>query len=168
MIPQPTSAARLHLIEAAVRWRTTPRSQQSPAEFRQTTARYSNICESRSRKGDWLFKMRSPASAIENQSPRSTSAISILRPERGGHSTSHRLLISLLGSQLPSKAHAETTLPPTCRTWPSSRKFPWAAKPVSSWNSRLAASSGSSPSAYSPLQIDQAPISFLAQKGPPG
>jgi len=40
--------------------------------------------------------------------------------------------------------------------------------PVSSSNSLLAASSGFSPSAYSPFGIDHAPSSFFFQKGPPG
>src|SRR5208283_1038650 len=41
------------------------------------------------------------------------------------------------------------------------------AKPVSSKNSRLAASRGFSPDSYSPLGMDQAPRSFLSQYGPP-
>ena len=48
----------------------------------------------------------------------------------------------------------------------SLRKSPAISCPVSSRNSRLAASSGSSPGSGSPLGIDQA--SFFAQNGPPG
>src|SRR5262245_54089640 len=44
---------------------------------------------------------------------------------------------------------------------------PVTDRPVSSANSRLAASSGTSSGSNSPLGIDQAPRSFLAQKGPP-
>src|SRR3981189_3193195 len=123
--------------------------------------------ESLSRKGIWLLRMRSLASVIENQPPRSTSENSIKRPDRDGHSSWQRLLVRLRGSQSPSKAHTETTFPPACFTTPSSRKLPCTAKPVSSWHSRVAASKGCSPSTYSPLGIDHAPRSLFAQNGPP-
>src|SRR5438045_887329 len=45
---------------------------------------------------------------------------------------------------------------------------PSGLDPVSSSNSLFAASSGSSPSSYSPFGIDHAPWSFFFQKGPPG
>src|ERR1700730_8511808 len=48
------------------------------------------------------------------------------------------------------------------------RHSPSATKPVSSRNSRLAASSGSSPGSNSPLGIDHAPSSLFTQNGPPG
>src|SRR5206468_7080038 len=73
-----------------------------------------------------------------------------------------------VGSQSISTAHACTTFPLGCLSGVSGTKSPSATKPVSSVNSRLAAASGSSPGSNSPLGIDQAPSSFLAQKGPPG
>ncbi len=61
---------------------------------------------------------------MENQRPRSTSGNSIIRPERGGHSSWHRLLVSLAGSQSPSKGPCDDYLS-TClfdcaklREWP--------------------------------------------------
>src|SRR5579859_7082306 len=112
--------------------------------------------------------MCSLASVIENQQPRSISGISSNLPERGGHSILHLLLTSLAGSQSPSTAQALTIFPPDCFTAPKSSSFPCAINAVSSKNSRLAASNGSSSAAYSPFGIDHAPRSFFAQKGPPG
>ncbi len=89
-------------------------------------------------------------------------------PERGGHSSENVLLTSAAGSQSPSIAQARTCLPPVCLTSPSAMNFPSGTKPVSSANSRCAASNGSSLSLYSPLGIVQAPKSFYAQNGPPG
>src|SRR4051812_18241065 len=42
-----------------------------------------------------------------------------MRPERGGHSISNRLLVTVPASASPSTAHAVTTLPPGCFTSPS-------------------------------------------------
>jgi|SRR5579871_388374 len=114
------------------------------------------------------FKILPRASSIENHPPRSTSGNSCICPDRGGHSISNTLLRKSAASNSPATAHAATTFPPGCLIVPTSRKSPSTAKPVSSQNSRLAASSPSSPTSYSPFGIDQAPRSFLAQKGPPG
>src|SRR6266566_5152491 len=76
--------------------------------------------------------------------------------------------MSVAGSNSPSSPQAVTTLRPACVTSPSGRKWPCGRAPVSSSNSRLATTSASSPSEYSPFAIIQAPASFLAQNGPPG
>ena len=47
-----------------------------------------NAVTRRSRRGIWVDLMRSLASSIENHAPRSASGISIMRPDRGGHSIS--------------------------------------------------------------------------------
>src|SRR6266567_3740750 len=112
--------------------------------------------------------MRLRASAMENHAPRSISGILSRRRERGGHSISHTLLTSFSGSQSPSTAHAETSFPDAWRMVPSATNGPLLENPVSSWNSRIAAVSGSSSSRYSPLGIVQAPRSLFTQKGPPG
>jgi len=78
------------------------------------------------------MRMKSSAVSSENHSPRSTSGITILCPERGGHSISHVLLTSSAGSQSPSKAHARTTLPLFCCIDPSSKRDSEASNPVSS------------------------------------
>src|SRR5215472_4167462 len=108
------------------------------------------------------------ASAGENHCARSTSGNETLRPLFGGHSSSKRFEVSVAGSKSPSSAHAVTILPPACTTSPRGRNLPSGRAPVSSWNSRLATASASSPCAYSPFGMDQAPASLLAQNGPPG
>src|SRR6185369_2608534 len=101
-----------------------------------------------------------------NPAPRSTSGISNFLPDRGGHSISQKLLLSLPGSQSPSNAHAFTIFPLVCLTVPKAMKLPFAVNPVSSVNSLFAASSGSSPSTYSPFGTVHAPASFPVQNGP--
>src|SRR5579864_5251020 len=104
-----------------------------------------------------------------NQPARSTSGNVCISPDRGGHSSSNVLLLMFFTSRSPSTAHASTIFPPACRIDPIERTGPiGAGTPSSSWNSRRAATSGSSPSANSPFGIDQAPSSRLTQKGPPG
>ena len=49
-------------------------------------------------------------------------------PERGGHCSVHRLLVSFAGSQSPSSAHTETTLPPVCLMEPSATNTPSTSK----------------------------------------
>jgi hypothetical protein len=102
--------------------------------------------ESRRRRSRCSSRIYSSASFIKNQRPRSTSAISRRRSERGGHSISRVLLANLLGSQSPRNAHALTSLPLFCLIEPRSTKSPAASKPVSSSNSRRAATSGFSSS----------------------
>src|SRR5262249_8404490 len=108
------------------------------------------------------------ASAGQNHCARSTSGKETLRPLFGGHSSSKRFEVSVAGSKSPSSAQAVTILPPACTTSPRGRNLPAGRAPVSSSNSRLATASASSPGAYPPLGMDQAPASFLAQNGPPG
>src|SRR5262245_7245244 len=103
-----------------------------------------------------------------NQAQRSTSGKVSRRPEPRGHSVVIRLLRTAAGSASPSQAQAWTRLPAFCLTLPSGRNGPAGAKPVSSWNSRQAAASGSSPGLSTPLGMVQAPASRLAQNGPPG
>ena len=68
----------------------------------------------------------------------------------------------------PGDPVTSTSLPAFCRTTPRGVKGPLGCTPVSSSNSRRATATGSSPSPYSPLGIDQAPASRLAHNGPPG
>lgn len=61
-----------------------------------------------------------------------------------------------------------TTLPPDCFSDPKSIRGPSGThNPISSENSRRAASHGSSPPVYSPFGIDQAPSSFPPKTGRP-
>src|SRR5665213_3244368 len=89
-------------------------------------------------------------------------------PERGGHSSANVLLRMPAASMSACTAQACTRLPPACCTGVSSTNAPSMADPVSSWNSRLAAASGASPSSISPLAIDHEPRSRFFQYGPPG
>jgi len=125
-------------------------------------------CASRSMNGRWPARIFARASVSENHAARSTSAKRALRPLRGGHSSSKVLETSFSGSKSPSTAQALTRLPPAWTISPNGWNSPCGRVPVSSSNSRRATASGSSPSAYSPFGIDQAPRSFLAQNGPPG
>src|ERR1039457_4628989 len=112
--------------------------------------------------------MRSRASSTENQLARSTSGNCCIGPVFGGHSIEKVLLRISSAEQSPSSAHTVMTLPLGCLISSSEMNSPFGLRPVSSSNSRFAASRGSSPSAYSPLGIDQDPRSFFCQKGPPG
>src|SRR4051812_36809067 len=110
-----------------------------------------------------------PAPSSVNHPARSISGNCWRRPERGGHSISKLLLRTAPASRSPRAAHAVTSLPPFCTTVPSSTSSSVGSRvPVSSSNSRRAATRGSSSGSYSPLGIDLAPRSFLAQNGPPG
>ena len=109
--------------------------------------------------------IRSRASSIPNHAARSTSGNSRTWPERGGQSAANVLLLILVGLQSPSTAQASMVLPPGCLIGASDRKAPDISTPVSSTNSRRAASRGSSPGVNSPLGMDQAPRSSTA-KGP--
>src|SRR5689334_21598305 len=71
-------------------------------------------------------------------------------------------------SRSPSTAHAVTSFPPAWRTGVSGRNGPSTLNPVSSRNSRRAASIGLSPGSCPPFGIDQAPRSLRDQNGPPG
>src|ERR1039458_2925723 len=61
-----------------------------------------------------------------------------------------------------------TIFPLFCTTSPRGTNGPFTGKPVSSRNSRFAASRGTSGSRYSPLGTDHDSASFFAHKGPPG
>src|ERR1051326_1526088 len=128
----------------------------------------SHISSRRSRIGRWPASSFSRASSGENQPPRSTSGKDCIRPERGGHSISNKLPLTLEASQLPSTAQASTCLPLGCLKAPSETNSPSTAKPVSSWNSRRAQARASSPSSSRPFGMDQAPASLFFQNGPPG
>src|SRR5215472_19106698 len=129
---------------------------------------YSKLSISRSKNATCPFRIRVRASFNLNQSARSISGNSTSCPDFGGHLIENVLLPTSVGEQSPSNAQAEITFPPDCFVWSSAMNFPSALIPVSSSNSRFAASSGSSPSSYSPLGIDHAPASFFFQNGPPG
>jgi len=111
---------------------------------------------------------RSASTSSGNHAARSTSGNVCRLPERGGHSISNVLLWIAPGSQSASSAKACTTLPPGCRIGASGVYSSATFRPVSSSNSRLAASSGSSSGSNSPLGIDHAAPSLFAQNGPPG
>ena len=90
-------------------------------------------------------------------------------PEPAGHSMSTRLLwMPSSGSHRPSKAQANTVLPPRWRMEPRSMNGGLLAMPTSSLNSRQAASSALSPGSISPLGIVQMPWSRCGNQGPPG
>jgi hypothetical protein len=108
------------------------------------------------------------ASGIAKNSPLSISGNSFICPDFGGHSRVKVLLFICDKSQFPTNAHAQTRLPDLCRISPRYINGSVGGIDVSSTNSRFAASSPSSPSSISPLGIDQAPSSFMAQNGPPG
>src|SRR5918997_70116 len=103
-----------------------------------------------------------------NHSHRSTSGKVSQRPEPRGHSARMTLLLARLGSASPSHAQACTSLPAFWRTLPSGRKGPSGRTAVSSSNSRIAATRGSSPSFNRPFGTVQEPRSRSLQKGPPG
>src|SRR3989344_4933480 len=117
----------------------------------------------------WPLCIFGPAFEIINQSALSTSGISICLPERGGHSIFILLLLTVDTSKSPRTAQALIIFPSLRLISPKSIGSSWGAGwPVSSSNSLLAAPKLSLLSSYSPLGIDQAPKSFLDQKGPPG
>ena len=99
----------------------------------------------------------------------STSGNSHTWPEPGGHSSSKVLLTVCVASKSASSAHALIRLRLGGPNSPRKSLDPsGGGDPNSSWNSRRATVSASSPSTYSPLGIDQAWASLLAQNGPPG
>src|SRR6266540_5771097 len=83
-------------------------------------------------------------------------------PDLGGHSSSNRLLLISLVFTLLFMAQARTCLPLFCVIGVNGMYWLFlTGKPVSSSNSRSAASRGSSSSENSPLGIDQAPASLF-------
>jgi len=108
------------------------------------------------------------AAVRENHPPLSTSGKVCCRPEWRGHSSSKVLLLILAGSRSPGRAQAKIRLPPFCRTGLNGWKCPLRENPVSSRNSRMAASSAGSSFSNSPLGMVQEPASLFFQKGPPG
>jgi len=87
---------------------------------------------SASRKGCCVLRIALYAAESVNHAPRSTSGISIILRECGGHSMEQKLLTSFCGSQSPSNAQPLTSLPLFCRVTPSSMNSPAASNPVSS------------------------------------
>ena len=69
-----------------------------------------------------------------------------MRPDFGGHSIENMLLRNAMRSKSFSTAQTEITFLLGCLNAPSSMKGPTGTKPVSSPNSRFAATSASSPS----------------------
>src|ERR1700693_4158827 len=98
---------------------------------------------------------------------RSISGNVAVRPDFGGHSISNVLLFTEVGSSSPVKAQACTVLPLLCFTLPRGKKSPSGTIPVSSCNSRFAASCRPSRGLISPLGTNQAPRSLFFQNGPP-
>ena len=118
--------------------------------------------------GRWPARIFCAATSSGNHAARSISGNSCCRPDFGGHSIVNVVLCTAAASRSPSTAQAVTTLPPAWRTGVSGRNGPSTLNPVSSRNSRRAASSGVSPGSWPPLGIDQAPMSLRDQNGPPG
>ena len=82
-----------------------------------------------------------------------------MRPDFGGHSTEHVLLLNSTGSKSRSIAQAEISFPLGCLNVPNSKNSPATTMPVSSRSSRFAAASASSASSYSPFGIETIPAS---------
>src|SRR4051794_29731007 len=108
------------------------------------------------------------ASAIVIHRASAASGKRCRRPLRGGHSSSNSMLLIAAGSRSPSTAKASTCLPPAWRTVASGNGTAVTLVPVSSSNSRSAASAGASPGSTMPLGIIHAPASLPRQNGPPG
>ncbi len=147
-------------------------SRRSEARRRAQPERHSYsspvICASRSSSGRCPALIFSRASSSVNHSARSTSGKTCRLPLRGGHSISKLLLRMLCVSISSSAANAVTNLPPRCLISTKRGQRHGQLQPSSSENSRRAAVSASSSSAYSPFGIDHAPRSLLRQNGPPG
>jgi len=73
------------------------------------------------------------------------------------------LLVTVAGSRSPSTANACTVFARDCTKVPSGTSPAPGSWPISSMNSRRAASAGASPAPNSPFGIDHAPASFFAQ-----
>lgn len=92
-------------------------------------------------------------------------------PERGGHSKSNALLVTVSGSK--SSASATNTncfLPEDSVKSPSGAYGMSGAWALISYSNSLLAAASSPPTSVAstmPFGIDQAPSSFLAQNGPP-
>src|SRR3984893_529910 len=74
--------------------------------------------------GSWPFVILSTASVIENHAARSTSGTSTVRPDFGGHSAEHVLLLNSTGSKSRSIAQAEISFPLGCLNVPNSKNSP--------------------------------------------
>ena len=91
------------------------------------------------------------------------------RPDRGGHSVVVVMLETREGSQSPFERPGVHELAAALRDLPERQVADrHGSKPVSSRNSRIAVSSGSSPAWMPPLGIVHAPSCRPVQKGPPG
>ena len=136
-----------------------------------TGGRASARCRSSaSSAGRWPFTSRSRAASVSVHSARSTSGNDAVRPERGGHSSSNSPNARPSSENpLPSATNTVIRLPDEYANVPSSAYgASGGSTPSSSRNSRQRGiQRASSPSANSPLGIDHAPASLLAQNGPP-
>src|SRR3954453_17420376 len=112
--------------------------------------------------------MNARASARLIHCASATSGKLCRRPLRGGHSTSNVFERMPAGSRSPSAAKASTLLPPAWRTVARGNGTALRRVPVSSSNSRSAASTGASPVSTMPFGIIHAPASLFFQNGPPG
>ena len=112
-------------------------------------------CSSCSSRSNWLFRIFRLAKSILNHSARSISGNSRILPDLGGHSMEKVLLLTAAPQRhivLPTHARSFRLFAEEAS---GADTLHWRARPVSSRNSRLAASSGSSPGSNSPLGIDQ-------------
>ena len=108
------------------------------------------------------------AFGIVNQAALSTSGKVISLPDFGGHWIVQSTLFSFSGLRSPSLAQMMMFFLLDCRNSPRLIRSDYGGFiPVSSSNSRSAASSGFSPGSSSPLGIDQPGLSLFAHSGPP-
>ena len=126
-------------------------------------------CWARANSGSWPALIMMDAFSTLIHAPLSASGMEINFRDRGGHSIWMWLdVIPCAGSYAPANAHAWIIFPLLSLTDPNVWKGSVGSIPVSSLNSRFAASSSSSVDSVSPLGMVQAPSSFFYQKGPPG
>ncbi len=119
---------------------------------------------------DWLLAFEDLASRLLHGKPPGAIGFGKGPPLAGVRRPFHFKNVALERAEveIPSSAKTSTRLPPACLNSPSQRSTPVGTHPVSSANSRRAATSAASPSSRSPLGTDHAPSFFFAQNGPPG
>ena len=166
MIPERTSAVRLYPIEAASRSQTVRPSLQPRVESRQKSRILVRAMQHLTEPiKERRLAFQNAFSRVAYGKPGSTIHLGNLDHAAGARRPFYLTTIAhqLARVAIALKCPRDDNLAPRLLHRAELEKASFAAKPVSSWNSRFAASRGSSLSAYSPLQMDHAPISFFAQ-----